>query len=103
MVLCADLEIPVNDFWTSSPKAFNGLLRGAYQRRARESANFFAVIPNRNKRLKIDDFTGFKLSDDIDLKAPERVSTKDIVKNMSREEAVEFKKKELASIFDAFD
>lgn len=105
MVLCSDLGISVNDFWTSTPYEFNGLMRGAYQRHVREAGLFFTLFrqPAKGKPIELDDYIGFKLYRDIDDLAPEEVTAKDLMKEMDEEDRKAFAKNELSNIFDMFD
>lgn len=105
MVLCSDLEISVNDFWTSTPYEFNGLMRGAYQRQLREAGRFYTLLeqPTKGKKIELSDYVGFKLYRDIDELAPEEVTADDIMKEMSEEDRREFAKNELSNIFEMFD
>lgn len=105
MVLCSDLGISVNDFWTSTPYEFNGLMRGAYQRHVREAGLFFTLFkqPAKGKPVDFEDYVGFKLYRDVDDLAPEEVTAKDLMKEMDEEDRRAFAKNELSNIFDMFD
>jgi hypothetical protein len=100
MILCADLEISVNDFWTSTPYEFNGLLRGAYQRQLREASLFLSTI-NSKKPIKLEKYAGFKLINEH--KKEEELTTKDLMREMEEADRKAFKKDELNTIFDLFD
>ena len=60
MVLCADLSIDSNVFWTSTPREFNGLMRGSYQRIEREASLVMPLIKSKSK-IKLSQLTGFEL------------------------------------------
>lgn len=105
MILCADLEIDVKDFWTSTPYEFNGLMRGAYQRQVREAGRFYTLLdqPAKGKKITLDEYVGFKLYRDIEQLAPEDITTEDVMKGMAAEDRREFAKNELSDIFSMFD
>lgn len=105
MVLCSDLGISVNDFWTSTPYEFNGLMRGAYQRHIREAGLFFTLFkqPPKGKPIEFDDYVGYKLYRDIDELNPDEVTAKDLMRDMSEDDRKAFAKNELSNIFDMFD
>ena len=100
MVLCADLEILVNDFWTSTPCEFNGLMRGAYQRQLREASLFLSTIQTK-KPIKLEKYAGYKLVNEH--KKEEEKTTKDFMQEMDLEDKKAFKKEELSGLFDLFE
>lgn len=105
MVLCSDLEIDVNDFWTSTPYEFNGLMRGAYQRQAREAGLFFSLFrqPPKGSPVTFDDYLGFKLERDVEAIPESQRTAEDLMKDMDEEDRKAFAKNELADIFSMFD
>lgn len=105
MILCSDLEIDVNDFWTSTPHEFNGLMRGAYQRQAREAGLFFTLFkqPAKGKTVSFDEYLGFKLYRDVDMIPESERTAEDLMKDMDEEDRKAFAKNELSDIFSMFD
>lgn len=105
MILCSDLEISVNDFWTSTPYEFNGLMRGAYQRHAREAGLFFTLFkqPAKGKPISYDEYVGFKLYRDLDYIPESEITTEDLLRDMDEDDRRAFAKQELDNVFNMFD
>lgn len=102
MVLCSDLEISVNDFWTSTPYEFNGLMRGAYQRQSREAALFLSLVQS-SKPIKLEKYVGFKLFNEEVKKKESEKTTNDLFQEVEEADRKAFIKEELDTLFDYFD
>ncbi|QXP45380.1 hypothetical protein PQD69_gp021 [Carnobacterium phage cd4] len=60
MVWCAELGISVQDFWSSTPREFNALVRGKYQHMERQGSWALASVQT-SKPIKLKDFLGFEV------------------------------------------
>lgn len=60
MELCAELSIDWKDFLSSTPRMFNSMLRGKYQKMQRE-AQWAMTAGNFKKPVKLKDYLGFEL------------------------------------------
>lgn len=102
MVLCSDLEILVNDFWTSTPYEFNGLMRGAYQRQAREASLHLSHVQSK-KPIKLEKYVGFKLRDENVKKKEADKTSRDLMLDMELEDRKAFMNSEKEALFDLFN
>lgn len=103
MILCGEFGISVTEFWQSTPNEFNGLLRGAYQKVARDSSLILPLYRSKRK-LKLKDILGFELTEHEEGFGTEKASSANVLEQFdSLEEKIEYKRNEIRDLFDSFD
>ena len=103
MPLCGRFGISPNDFWTSTPHEFNGLIRGCLIKQQREASLIMPLYKTKRK-IKLKDILGWELTDENEGMGTEKASPASILDSFeSLDEKLEFKKSELQDLFDSFD
>ena len=89
------MQIDSEVFWKSTPKIFNGLIRGSYKRLEREGNQMLSQIKGLKKDYKLENYLGFKLYHET--------PTEKATKHLTEEERLARTDEELSALKDLFN